>query len=368
MTKEEFIKIREKYKRDIDCIKGERFNKETYFQWKQEFGLSKRSKIDQNRAKTLTMTEEEWVEFKNKYKTNVERAKALNLSKNRYYEFQKRMNVSRVYDHSKIDKNKFLELYNDGLNDKEISKIIGTNQKRICAFRTKLRLRANTINEYSFTDEQFQVFLGGMYGDSCLRIPKGNKNAMFCFAHSLKQTNYALWKYEILKEFCFKPFYSKQHDKRNGNTYNEIRITSKTSELFTSFLKQLYKKVEHKRIKYINKELLWQLKPLGIAIWFMDDGYKNHNGYSLATNCFTEEDLEIIIEFFVEKYNIHPHIHGKNVLYITARERDLFTNIIRPYIQPELMYKLHPMSCKNSVNLENSSEEDNPNPSASEME
>ena len=101
----------------------------------------------------------------------------------------------------------------------------------------------------------------------------------------------------------------------------------------------------------------------------MDDGYKNHHGYLLATNCFSEEDLELIIEFFEKNHNIRPHIHTENVLYISAKDRDAFTKIIHPYIQPELKYKLHPLSCENnSVNLEISSIEDNPNPSASEME
>ena len=101
----------------------------------------------------------------------------------------------------------------------------------------------------------------------------------------------------------------------------------------------------------------------------MDDGYKNHYGYSFATNCFSNDDLEIIVEFFEEKFNIETYVHDRNILYIASKDRDKLTLLIRDYIQPELEYKLHPLSCeKNSVNLENSLEEDNPNPSAPEME
>lgn len=76
----------------------------------------------------------------------------------------------------------------------------------------------------------------------------------------------------------------------------------------------------------------------------MDDGYKNHSGYSLSTNCFSEEDLETIIKFFKQKYDILMSIHSGGILYICRKERDKFTKIIEKHIHTELRYKLHSLS------------------------
>ena len=62
MTKEDFIQIRKKYKTDKECIEKEGFNKMKFYEWKVEFGLSKRSKKDQERKKELAnLSKEEFL-------------------------------------------------------------------------------------------------------------------------------------------------------------------------------------------------------------------------------------------------------------------------------------------------------------------
>ena len=73
----------------------------------------------------------------------------------------------------------------------------------------------------------------------------------------------------------------------------------------------------------------------------MDDGFMNHTGYSIATNCFSNEDIKIIMQFFIDKYDIYINVHRDNVIYIRAKDRDKFTKIIKPYIHNDCLYKLH---------------------------
>lgn len=287
------------------------------------------------------MTKEEFIEYRSQFKTNLECAKALKLTKNQFYELKKSLGLTKEYDYSNIDENKFLQLWGQGLNDQQIAKEFNVNSKRICALRHKLNLENNTKKHLSFNEEQLQIFLGGMLGDGSMLIPNDCKNAYYCFAHSFKQKEYALWKYNFIREMCFNPREDHVFDKRTNKVYDRIDIKTYTNELFTQYYDKFYKIVNGKKVKYINKEILYQLTELGIAIWFMDDGYKHHQGYALSTNCYSEEDLEIIIQFFTEKYQIHPSIHSGNVLYIHAKDRDKFTKIVKPYIQPEVMYKLH---------------------------
>ena len=290
------------------------------------------------------MTKEEFIEFRKKFNSNAECAKALDLPKNKYYELKKQLGLTKEYDHSVINKDEFIKLWESGKNDKEIADILKTNVKRIFAFRKALNLKNNTAKNLLFTKQQLQVFLGGMLGDGSLSIPSDCKNAYYSFAHSLKQKGYALWKYEILKNLCFNPSESSTLDKRTNKIYSSIKIKTYTNELFTIYYNKFYKNTDSGKIKYINSEILEQLDDLGIDIWFMDDGYKNHYSYSLSTNCFTEEDLEIIINFFKTKYDITMSIHSGDVLYIHKKDRDKFTKIIEKHIHSELQYKLHSLS------------------------
>ena len=115
----------------------------------------------------------------------------------------------------------------------------------------------------------------------------------------------------------------------------------------------------------MRKNVIFLTSSYNCLIWTRENGYSDISEIYLL---FIKKDGYYIIPF-EKNHNIRPHIHTENVLYISAKDRDAFTKIIHPYIQPELKYKLHPLSCENnSVNLEISSIEDNPNPSASEME
>ena len=91
---------------------------------------------------------------------------------------------------------------------------------------------------------------------------------------------------------------------------------------------------------YINPELLYQIDALGLAVWFMDDGYKYGTGYCICTNCFSDRDLSIIQQYFLDKFNIHTTIHLNNILYIKTESSKKFTELVEPYIHKDCEYKL----------------------------
>jgi hypothetical protein len=93
--------------------------------------------------------------------------------------------------------------------------------------------------------------------------------------------------------------------------------------------------------KRIYKEDLYKLEGLGLAIWYMDDGYKpKYGGCFISTNCFSFEDLEIVKKMFLEKFNIRVTYNSKHVTYISAKEFPKFVKLIEPYIIPSMRYKL----------------------------
>lgn len=250
-----------------------------------------------------------------------------------------------------VDEKRFWELYNLKYSDEKIGKELGIPGKMIFEYRHKHKIPKVEIDDYKLNEDQYQIFIGGMLGDSSM-AKRPTENARLTFSHSLKQEEYALWKYNKIKEFCCEPKYYAEYDKRNGKTWTGVCIRTHQNKYFTPFYNRFYYEKDGKNIKYIDKELLASLNELGLAIWFQDDGYRNGSGYYFATNCYSPNDLKIIQDFFLYKYNIETHIHSKHLIYIPSKEASKLTSLIEPYIQPCCRYKLIEGHCKTPLNKE----------------
>lgn len=200
-----------------------------------------------------------------------------------------------------IDHNKFMELYNQGLTDPEIGEKLNIHPKAIELYRRKHKISRKGAREIVLTDEQYQVFIGGMYGDSCI-VKHKDSYATMHFAHQMKQEKYCLWKGEILKPYVHNPYYTHQYDKRISKTSDQVRIVTENLKFFNDWYDKFYHEVDGKMVKYVNKEVFETIEPLGLAVLFQDDGSRAKSGYMLATCCFSKEDLSIIQKVLLNKF------------------------------------------------------------------
>ena len=260
------------------------------------------------------------------------------------------------YTH-KFDENLFMKYYNEGLNWKQISEKLNISDSAAQAYGSSLGLETNHLKyeETELDATEFQVFLGTMYGDAYLRIPEDSRNASGHFAHSLKQRNYCKWKYDHLSRFCSSPKEVSELDKPNGKEYFAIDVKILANPVFTRLYPMLYKD----KVKYIHPDLINKLEPLGIAVWFMDDGCYDHGSYSIATNCFSEEDISIILEMFKSKFDLEFTLHANHVIRFKKKDAAQFCDLVKPYIHEDCWYKLGPDAPKTPLNGE-SPEMDNP--------
>lgn len=250
------------------------------------------------------------------------------------------MNLSTNFQYSrKFDTLKFMELYNEGKNYTEIARILNVSNSTISDYAKSLNLTNNLINKINPSYEEEQIILGTLLGDGCLI--KQSINASLNFAHSLSQENYCKWKQSKLSRFGNYSNYKTEYDSRTGKNYSCYYAYFGVAKYFTNIYSLVYKTVNGVKTKYINKDLLYKVDALGLAIWFMDDGYKDSCSYCISTNCFSNEDLEIIQQYFLDKFNIKTSKKSSNVLYIKAESRDTFTALIEPYIHKDCEYKLH---------------------------
>ena len=162
----------------------------------------------------------------------------------------------------------------------------------------------------SLSQEETQVILGGLLGDSYYNKLKKTIR----FYHSQKQEEYLKWKHSFFiknpNQICRKIYYGERHTNNNVYNYCNFEIYNKNNamnDIYSFIQKHLYSNDNRKKVsmKYLN-----ELTPLGLAVWWMDDGSicisKDNRYGKLSTQCFNYEE-NILLCFYYErinKYNI----------------------------------------------------------------
>lgn len=272
-------------------------------------------------------------------------AKYLGIKVSTVWNYRKTHNLPTKFTYdkiSKIDNTKFEELFNKGLSDYAIAKKLNMSSDGVYSHRMRYGYKRDKLiyaKSIELTDFQKQVLLGTMLGDSSFRMGKNCINPAISCAHCIKQRNYCEHKTEIFKNLGAWCKYHKRDspDKRNGNIYENYLMFVPANPELKSWYESFYKESK----KVIPFELFDCFTEVSLAFMFMDDGCKTPCSYSIATNCFTEEEITKFRIFLLNKFNLETTMLKNHVLYIRAKSRDLFTSLISPYIIPCMQYKLH---------------------------
>lgn len=170
-------------------------------------------------------------------------------------------------------------------------------------------------------------------GDGYLRVIKGRKNAFLEINHSIKQKQYVDWKYDQLKSIVKSPPRAR---KSNGNRIAYRFYTRQHSEL-TELFQCFYK--NNKKIISEN----FQLNPIILAVWFMDDGSKcRPSDIYLNTQQFNNESQRKIISSLKElglEASLNKDKSYYRIRFIKSSLPKL-KNLIEKYIIPEMRYKI----------------------------
>ncbi len=199
-----------------------------------------------------------------------------------------------------------------------------------------------------------QVLLGGMLGDSWIKQNgKGRGNYYLSIAHCPKQLDYLTHKFNFFaKEGLTTPkgIFSVISNKK----YLQYRFYTKTLPFFNTYHHLFYPSGK----KVVTRHILNMLDPLGLAIWFMDDGSRNIVYYTRktdgivsirtrklewATDSFTLEEHHIIKDYFKVVWGIDVNIHKSkksHKLAINATNAKIFIEIIKPHVVPCMQYKI----------------------------
>lgn len=283
----------------------------------------------------------------NQGKMDSEIAKELKVTVSAIHYWRKKLNLKSKFTYSKISKidiNKFEELFNLGLSDYKIAKELNVSPDGIYSFRQRHGYIREDIRQNKpiiLTNYQKQVLLGTMLGDSSFKKAKDCINPAITCSHCLEQKEYCEYKTEIFKSLGSYCKHRKRNlpDKRNGKIYECYNMFIPANPELKHWYDSFYNEK-----KVIPFNLFEYFTEVSLAFLFMDDGSKTKNGYTIATNCFTIEDLDKFRIFLKQKFNIETSLFKSKVLYILSKSKDTFTNLINPYIIPCMQYKLHNQS------------------------
>ena len=188
----------------------------------------------------------------------------------------------------------------------------------------------NDCNDYLIE----QILIGSLLGDGCIYMNAG-KYLTYSEGHSHKQKEYLLWKNNHLS-FNFNGYYT------NVNGYKYISINKTNNKRF----KYLYYLFYFNGKKRVTKAILDKIDSLGLAVWYMDDGYYNYMGncIDLYTCGFTLKENMLIQKWLSQKYNIDSKIYIKKekypYIFLNSSETKKFIKIIKSHIILSMKYKI----------------------------
>jgi orotate phosphoribosyltransferase-like protein len=217
-------------------------------------------------------------------------------------------------------------------------------------------------NPSSLMKSQFgQVLIGCLMGDGHIAL-----NYKFSYTHSLntrvkskfkyKQIiesirEYVIWKKTILdKYFKSNMIYYKIKEKNKGD-----RLIYESNQY--KFLKKIRDDFYNNNgDKTMNFDYIEYLLPLGLAVWFFDDGgiSKSGNMY-LCTNGFTRKKIEKLNKLFKKKFGFFiDRIEKDNSSSFNLENSLKFAKTIYPYLPTGYIYKrnrIEKLLEKNNINL-----------------
>ena len=194
---------------------------------------------------------------------------------------------------------------------------------------------------------QKDLIIGSLLGDGNLRLMGRSKEASYVVDHSGKQKDYVFWKYDLISDWVNnKPriLYRVYH-KDVKRLLISVRFQTFNHPEFTYWYKIFYQH-DRKIIPSNIKDIL--ISPLSLAIWFMDDGNKNHKAVFFNTQQFEKYEQERLIKclrinFGLEcSLNKHSISNGKQLyrIRVNTKSTHVFNELVGNYLLPSMRYKI----------------------------
>lgn len=190
------------------------------------------------------------------------------------------------------------------------------------------------------TNQQREFVIGSMLGDGFLHRNKKTSSAKLTITHGEKKLPYLLWKKDIMNNFVNTVRQVKEKINKSNISWSWASMHHNELNFYHSLFYENNKKV-------IRENIAHYLTPLSMAVWFMDDGWKNHLNLRISSESFTEKENQILVDAIKLNFDINAKVveysrNNKKYYYISFNKRNslLLTDLIKPYVIESMKYKL----------------------------
>lgn len=206
-------------------------------------------------------------------------------------------------------------------------------------------MRSKEIEKYksrlSLSKRQKEILIGSLLGDAHLEKLYTPELGRLKIEHSYKQKDYVDWFYKEFRVWVR----SKPKSKRK-KVWNKIYWNYGFLTYGHGLLGKFQEKFYRRRKKIVPNDLEKDITPLGLAVWYMDDGSiksRRHKGLFLNTQGFTKNGVQKLQRMLKNRFGLSSSTRkdekGEQI-YLGGESAEKFIGIIKPYIIPSMEYKI----------------------------
>lgn len=201
-----------------------------------------------------------------------------------------------------------------------------------------------------FNKESRNLLIAMLMGDGTI-----SNNFVYKIAHCKEQKDFLEWKIKQLNNLGIRNNGLKSYIKTRGFTTGvPVYYTQLNIHPFIKVLRRVF----YKEKKILgNRKMLNRLDARGVAIWYMDDGHINirkdkdgkvHGFYIKISTCEPKEEVQTIIDYFNEAWNIKFYMFHEGrkedsySLCCGTKEGLKFIELVKPYVSqvPSMLHKI----------------------------
>jgi intein/homing endonuclease len=232
-----------------------------------------------------------------------------------------------------------LSMVKDSWPAHSIAKALNRSEVSVFKHLYKLGYNFRDSRDIGLTDEERQILTGSFLGDGAADIYLNR--ASYVTNHGYVQKNYVDW----LNSKLYRIVRCKPQVRRNGGWG---RYTYSMHTMGMEDIKEITDKLYINNKKTVTQEYLDLLTPLGLAVWYMDDGSESG---MLSTHGFSKEENELISAYLLSKWGIENKVGvdtDKNLYFIliNAKGKRALNSIIKEYIPDCMKYKIGEGKCE----------------------
>lgn len=201
----------------------------------------------------------------------------------------------------------------------------------------KLMRKNYELRKVSLSALQEEFLIGSLLGDGSLVKGKPHWACHYACSHKEPQLEYLQWKYDLLRPIAKTGIWERE---LKGKSYYCFGTVCNSN--LESFFKLFYPKGK----KVISEEIMNKLTPLGLSVWYMDDGswHKGSKRARIITGAPITE-VEVMQKSLKDKFGLNASLqYAKNPNFGTHHlwisNTDDFISIIGKYVLPCVRYKI----------------------------